>query len=126
MEVPNTMIRPSSETIPLPFVEPGDDLLRVGEEPPSPTDYCVALLRDGKLQKLILPSNGVPLTMCASDGTHGATPRIVSVTGSDAEVELPKTTSNMDIIAAVLVWIAKSCLAVMYNTRNCTHEFIPC
>ena len=54
------------ETIPLPFVEPGDDLLRVGEEPPSPTDYCVALLRDGKLRQLILPSNGVPLTMCAS------------------------------------------------------------
>jgi len=29
------------ENIPLPFVEPRDDLLRVGEEPPSPTDYFV-------------------------------------------------------------------------------------
>jgi hypothetical protein len=46
------------ETIPLPFVEPGDDLLRVGEEHPSPTDYCVALMRDGKLQQSMSPSSG--------------------------------------------------------------------
>ena len=46
------------ETIPLPFVEPGDDLMRVGKEPPSPTDYCMALMRDGKLQQSILPSTG--------------------------------------------------------------------
>jgi len=37
------------ETIPLPFIEPGDDLLKDGTEPSSPTDYCAALLRGGKL-----------------------------------------------------------------------------
>jgi len=36
------------ETIPLPFMEPGDDLLKDGVKPSSPTDYCAALLRDGK------------------------------------------------------------------------------
>src|ERR1700733_2467609 len=37
----------------------------------------------------------------------------------------PRGTALMAaIIVAVLVWIAKSCLAVMYNTRSCAHEFI--
>ena len=38
------------ETIPLPFMEPGDDLLKDGAESSSPTDYCAALLNDSKLR----------------------------------------------------------------------------
>jgi len=53
------------ETIPLPFMEPGDDLLKDGAEPSSPTDYCAALLSDSKLHLSILPPTGVSLMMCA-------------------------------------------------------------
>jgi len=37
------------ETIPLPFMEPGDDMLRDRKEPSSPTNCCMTLLHDGEL-----------------------------------------------------------------------------
>jgi len=53
------------ETIPLPFMEPGDDLPKDGAESSSPTDYCAALLSDSKLYLSILPSTSVFLMTCA-------------------------------------------------------------